>query len=122
MSFYDAFKDALNVAQKADNLELYRQLLDLSAQALDMQEEIDRIKKENQKLIAELKISRKIIRHQEGYITLSDDEDRIPYCSVCYGNMGKLVQVADRAGICKICGTRYSEFRGRSVVSQGIKY
>ena len=26
MGFYDAFKDALNVAQKADNVELYRKL------------------------------------------------------------------------------------------------
>ena len=29
MGLYDAFKDALSVAQKADNVELYRQLLDL---------------------------------------------------------------------------------------------
>ena len=40
MGFYDAFKDVLNMAQKADNIDLYRQLLDLSAQALEMQEEI----------------------------------------------------------------------------------
>ena len=38
MGFYDAFKDALSVAQKADNVELYRHLLDLSAQALDLKE------------------------------------------------------------------------------------
>ena len=38
MGFYDAFKDVVKLAQKADNLELYRQLLDLSAQALDLQE------------------------------------------------------------------------------------
>ena len=31
MSLYDAFKDAMNMAQKADNIELYRQLLDLGA-------------------------------------------------------------------------------------------
>ena len=37
MGFYDAFKDVLNMAQKADNIDLYRQLLDLSAQALEMQ-------------------------------------------------------------------------------------
>lgn len=40
MGIYDAFKDALNVAQKADNIELYRQLLDLSAQVLDLQAEM----------------------------------------------------------------------------------
>ena len=46
MSFYDAFKDVLSVAQKADNVELYKKLLDLSAQALDLQAEIARLKEE----------------------------------------------------------------------------
>ena len=45
MGIYDAFKDALNVAQKADNVELYRKLLDLSAQALDLQAENARLKR-----------------------------------------------------------------------------
>ena len=47
MSFYDAIKDAVNLAQKADNVELYRQLLDLSAQALDLQAEVARLREEN---------------------------------------------------------------------------
>ena len=34
MSLYDAMKDVISIAQKADNIELYRQLLDLSAQAI----------------------------------------------------------------------------------------
>ena len=50
MGIYDAFKDALNVAQKADNVELYRKLLDLSAQALDLQAENARLKEENTEL------------------------------------------------------------------------
>ena len=50
MGFYDAFKDVLNMAQKADNIDLYRQLLDLSVQALEMQEEIVRLKAENKEL------------------------------------------------------------------------
>ncbi len=44
MSFYDGFKDVLSVAQKADNIDLYRKLLDLSAQALEMQDEITQLK------------------------------------------------------------------------------
>lgn len=50
MSFYDAFKDAMSIAQKADNVELYRQLLDLSSQALDLQAEVLRLKEENAEL------------------------------------------------------------------------
>ena len=47
MGLYDAFKDAMNMAQKADNIELYRQLLDLGAQALDLQAEVARLKEDN---------------------------------------------------------------------------
>ena len=44
MAFYDAFKDAITLAQKADNIQLYKQLLDLSAQALDLQAENAKLK------------------------------------------------------------------------------
>ena len=40
MGLYEGIKDVAKVVQQADNIELYRQLVDLSAQALDMQSEI----------------------------------------------------------------------------------
>ena len=67
MGFYDAFKDALNVAQKADNVELYRQLLDLSAQALDLQEENARLKQENSELRKVKDLEAHIVRHMQPY-------------------------------------------------------
>ena len=42
MGLYEGIKDVAKVIQQADNIELYRQLIDLSAQALDMQNEISR--------------------------------------------------------------------------------
>ena len=38
MGLYEAAKDALTVAQKADNIELVQKLLDVQKMALDMQE------------------------------------------------------------------------------------
>lgn len=63
MGFYDAFKDVVKLAQKADNLELYRQLLDLSAQALDLQEENIKLKEEIYNLSKEKEVERHIVRH-----------------------------------------------------------
>ena len=37
MGLYEGIKDAIGIAQKADNIELYKQLIDLSSQAFDMQ-------------------------------------------------------------------------------------
>ena len=50
MGLYEGIKDVAKVVQQADNIELYRQLLDLSAQALDMQAEIAKLKEENNEL------------------------------------------------------------------------
>ena len=95
MSFYDAFKDAISVAQKADNVELYRQLLDLSAQALDLQAEVARLTEENKKLKEEITTKSNIVRHKGAYITLFDDRDQIPYCAICYGAHGQFLQLLD---------------------------
>lgn len=50
MGLYEGIKDVAKVVQQADNIELYRQLVDLSAQALDMQSEINRLTAENNEL------------------------------------------------------------------------
>ena len=50
MGLYEGIKDVAKVVQQADNIELYKQLLDLSNQALEMQAEIARLKEENQEL------------------------------------------------------------------------
>lgn len=36
MGLYEGIKDVAKVVQQADNIELYKTLLDLSSQALDM--------------------------------------------------------------------------------------
>ena len=46
MGLYESIKDVAKVVQQADNIELYRQLLDLSAQALDLQAENGQLKEE----------------------------------------------------------------------------
>jgi len=107
MSLYDAFKDALNVAQKADNIELYRQLLDLSAQALDLQAEITRLKEENAELRKKRDLSNSLTRHIESFITKTDEALDLRYCSHCWDADEKLVQLScdedDGTFVCPHC-------------------
>lgn len=93
MGFYDAFKDVVNVAQKADNVELYKQLLDLGAQALDLQVENARLKRENEDLKKQKDIEAHIVRHSQPFLTLDDDEQHLPYCAVCWAKEKKLYQM-----------------------------
>ena len=71
MSLYDGIKDVAKIVQQADNVDLYRQLLDLSAQALELQAENARLKDEIQELKRNKINEEKIVRHKQPYITLS---------------------------------------------------
>ena len=93
MSFYDAFKDAVNMAQKADNIDLYRQLLDLSAQALELQAEVARLKEENVELRKKEDLSDSIVRHAEPFVTKVGDEAYLRYCSHCWDADRTLIQL-----------------------------
>ncbi len=118
MGFYDAFKDAINLAQKADNIELYRQLLDLSAQALDMQEEIAKLRLENQQLKNSLDRENDIVYHktkkinelyhEHPYITLASDEQCIRYCAICWGLEKKLIPLYNDLN-CIVCRRRQKD-------------
>ena len=95
MSFYDAFKDVIKVAQKADNVELYKQLLDLGGQALDLQAENARLREENALLRKRKSITDSIERHKSPYLTLSGDELHLKYCSVCWDSEQNLIQMLE---------------------------
>lgn len=93
MGLYEAVKDIAKLAQQADNIDLYRKLLDLSAQALDMQSEIAKLTEENAELKKRRNLSDKIVRHKEPYITLKNDEDGLCYCSHCWDSQQLLMQL-----------------------------
>ena len=93
MGLYEALKDAVSIAQKADNIDLYRKLLDLSAQALEMQSEIAKLKEENTELKKRRVLSDEIVRHKEPCITLKNDADKLYYCSHCWDSQQLLIQL-----------------------------
>lgn len=97
MGLYDAMKDAISLAQKADNIELYRQLLDLSAQALDLQAEVARLKEENAELKKRRDVADRVIRHEEPCITLEGDTTELYYCSHCWDSEQLLIQLSCHA-------------------------
>ena len=107
MGLYEGIKDVAKIVQQADNIELYKTLLDLSAQALDMQAEISILQKENEELKTELNKKKSIIRHTGIYITLDSESPRIVYCASCYGKDGKFIQMFDydvKGYKCPVCG------------------
>lgn len=93
MGLYEGIKDVAKVIQKADNIDLYKQLIELSAQALEMQNEITRLSAENTELKRMKDIEGRIERHQAPFITIKDDQNSILYCAHCWDYEKKLIQV-----------------------------
>lgn len=93
MGLYESIKDVAKVVQQADNIELYRQLLDLGSQALDLQAEISQLKEENEKLKKKQDISGRVVRHLEPYVTIRDEEPALCYCSHCWDIANQLIQL-----------------------------
>lgn len=95
MGIYDVVKDAANVARKADNIELYKILLDVQEMALDMQKELTELRDEIKNLKDISELTKKIVRYPAvTYVTLIDDQDRIVYCSRCWDKDKNLIQVS----------------------------
>ena len=92
MGWYEAIKDGINVAQKADNIPLVSELIEAQKQILDLVHENERLKIENQKLIRKQDLLKEIERHNDAYITLKNDELKLIYCSNCWDSNQKLVQ------------------------------
>lgn len=77
--------------EQANNVELYRQLLDLCSQTLNMQAEKEQLKEENKELRKKNDISKKIICHKESYITINGNDKYLCYCSHCWDSIEKLI-------------------------------
>lgn len=93
MGLYEGIKDMAKVLQKAGNIDLYSKLIDLGAQALEMQNEIARLTNENLKLKESKHLSDKVERYSEPFITLNGEKEHVLYCARCWGDTEKLIQV-----------------------------
>lgn len=93
MSLYDGIKDAAKLMQQADNIDLYRKLLDLSAEALDLQAENAKLEEEIRKLKRKKEIESRVVRHVEPFVTLKDEMPSLNYCSHCWDANRILIQL-----------------------------
>jgi hypothetical protein len=83
MGIYEAIKDAIVVAQKADNVDLQKQLLALQTQVIELVEE-------NRALKSQLTTRAQLKFERNGY-TLNGER----FCSACWDKDGKLVHLRE---------------------------
>ena len=125
MAIYDIVKDAIGIAQKADNIDLYKTLLEIGQMALDLQNENAELKKRIDELTQSRQVEEDIVRHTEPYYTLKSDGENssIYYCSTCFGKENKKIQMvpSDNGKLwCPACKTSIYTNIGKK--SQSIFY
>lgn len=100
MEIYQLVKDLIDEAREQKNMELVEKLIDVKIA-------VNELKEENVELRKQLDTKESVIRHNEGqYITLKGD-DSIKYCSTCWGQNGKLIQMSNER--CFICDAKWRE-------------
>jgi len=132
MGWYEAIKDGISVAQKADNLPLVKNLMDAQQQIFDLISENERLKEKIRQLEKAEDISAKIERHEDAYITLADDPEKRIYCSCCWDTKGVLVQgqkTSEGEYHCPSCGNNgfydkkaYDDIQQKAIESMGQMY
>lgn len=106
MNLYDAMKDVIEVVKKYDNIELYKQLIELSSMALDMQNDIVTLRQENTELKKARDIENDIEYHVDAYVTRKTDSILIKYCVACWASKRNLVTLqwdGTYQHICPLC-------------------
>lgn len=133
MSVYDAIKDAVALAQKADNAELLQRLLDAQRGTLEMQEELQRLRRQ----VAEFEEQKQIEEDLEFdgvvyWLDFADGDRDGPYCQLCWDDRDKLIRLQDsKRGFfwCHACETSFDHDeasgsrrkpRSRRVVDRGV--
>jgi len=96
MSIVGDIKDIAEVLQKADNIELYKQVLNLQADAMKILDDNRELKEKVHDLEEKLKIQEDVEFKDNAYWKKSDDDG--PFCVPCWDGKGQLMRMIDDEG------------------------
>ena len=88
MGLIDNVKAVAKTVQQIDNVELYRQILELQAEALELVEENNNLRHELAQLQERTGLSAELLVDQDCYWTSEDGETDGPFCTNCW-DLGK---------------------------------
>lgn len=85
-------KDVVNFAQKSNDIEMIQKVISAQQIIIDMQEKLQKLQIENNKLKEKINKENNVEHYRSvPIITLKDDNPKVLYCGVCYGNDNKLI-------------------------------
>lgn len=120
MSIIDNIKSLASVLQKADNIELYRKILDLQVEAMDLVEQNNNLKQEIRELKEKQNVQNGLVFKRNKYWISEEQALKGPYCTRCWDVEKLLVNLKDiRNGYydCPNCRmtVENEDFKGRTI-------
>lgn len=109
MNIIENVKSVAKTLQQMDNIELYKQILDIQSQALELLEENRTLKDENYELRERIKIKKSLLFENNMYWIEKDNKKEGPFCSRCWDMQNRLVRMHIYSGnycecpACKVC-------------------
>lgn len=94
MGVLDEVKSIAKTVQQIDNIELYRKILDLQAQIMDLLEDNSKLKEEITDLKKKLSIQQGLVFQDDAYwLPKSGTGQEGPFCSNCWDVRNQLVRM-----------------------------
>jgi len=90
---YEAIKDGVEVARKADNIEVMKQLLDAQKEALDLLDQNRALRERIRTLEEKAQIQGSLIFRDNKYWVGRLNQTDGPYCTTCWDVDGRLVRM-----------------------------
>jgi len=118
MNIVKGLKDVISILQKSNDIEMINKVIDIQQKIIEMEDTIITLKEENRRLKDTSNKKMKIVRYKRDNIVTLKGNDDIYYCSKCWDDEEKLIQVLQKGPDfyeCPKCNTR-NYFYGREPV------
>jgi len=93
MGVLETAKDVVQIVQKIDNIELYKQILELQSEAIKIVEENLALRDQVRELEDKLRIKDKLTYELGCYWIATSDGREGPFCTHCWDRDNKLVRL-----------------------------
>lgn len=86
MGMIEDIREAVKIVQQIDNIELYKKLLDLQAEALEFAEQLKNKDKRIEELERALELKGKLVIRNSAYFSVDDNGQIVdgPFCTKCF--------------------------------------
>lgn len=90
MGIIEKAKEIADLIKKYDNIELYRKIVELEGDIIELTRQIRSLEEKNEKLEKKLSLSKKMNYKKPYYF---QEGDEVPFCPLCYERDGKPIHL-----------------------------